>query len=69
MTKINTTENKIVCPVCEKEFERNDMLWTHDCHGIAFRLVCYDCYDKIMDEKGYDGEYYTELDECIDYDY
>ena len=24
---------------------------------------------KIMEEKGYDGEYYTEADECIDEDY
>ena len=56
------------CPVCGKEVERNDMTFTKDCHGIPFRLVCYDCYDELM-EKGYDGEYYTELDECIDYDY
>ena len=55
-----------ICPVCGKEFEREDMVWTHDCHGITFRLVCNDCYDKIMEEKGYDGEYYTELDENID---
>ena len=57
-----------VCPVCNKEVERNDMSFTHDCHGIKFRLVCNDCYDKLM-AKGYDGEYYTEADECIDYDY
>lgn len=60
--------NKIVCPVCEKEFERADMTWTTDCHGITFRLVCSDCWYKVM-EKGFDGEYYTELDECLDYDY
>ena len=41
------------------------MDFTYDCHGIPFRLVCFECYDKIMDEKGYDGEYYTELDENI----
>lgn len=57
-----------ICPVCNKEVEREDMLFTYDCHGIPFRLVCYDCYDKLM-EKGYDGEYYTEADECIDWDY
>lgn len=56
------------CPICNKEVERNDMTFTKDCHGIPFRLVCYDCYDELM-EKGYDGEYYTELDECIGYDY
>lgn len=57
------------CPVCGKEVERVDMTFTHDCHGIPFRLVCFDCYEQIMDDKGYDGEYYTEADECIDYDY
>ena len=56
------------CPVCGREVERNDMTFTKDCHGIPFRLVCYDCYDELM-EKGYDGEYYTELDECLAYDY
>ena len=56
-----------ICPVCGKMFPRSEMGFTRDCHGIPFRLVCIDCYDKLMD-KGYDGEYYTELDECI-YDY
>ncbi len=46
-------------------------MWlTHDCHGIPYRYVCEDCWRDIMDsDYGYDGEYYTELDECIDYDY
>lgn len=57
-----------ICPVCKKETDREEMTFTYDCHGIPFRLVCYDCYDKLM-EKGYDGEYYTEADECIDWDY
>lgn len=57
-----------ICPVCGKEVDRNDMLFTHDCHGISYRLVCIDCWDRLM-VKGYDGEYYTEADECIDYDY
>lgn len=61
--------NKIVCPICGKEFVREEMIWSRDCHGITFRLLCYDCWDKILDEKGFDGEYYTELDECIDWDY
>lgn len=47
---------------------RYDMLFTHDCHGIAFRLVCFDCYEKLM-AKGYDGQYYDEADECLDEDY
>lgn len=57
-----------MCPVCNKTVDRSDMTFTRDCHGIVFRLVCYDCYNKLM-EKGYDGEYYTEADECLEYDY
>ena len=53
------------CPVCGKEVSRADMNFTRDCHGITFRLVCWKCYDQLM-AKGYDGEYYTELDECLD---
>ena len=53
------------CPCCQKDLDRADMQFTHDCHGIAFRLLCLECYDKAM-AKGYDGEYYTEADECID---
>lgn len=56
------------CACCGKHVERNYMQFTKDCHGIPFRLVCLDCYWKLMD-KGYDGQYYTEADECIDYDY
>jgi len=56
------------CPNCGKEVERSDMDFTYDCHGIPFRLVCTDCYWKLMG-SGYDGEYYTEADECIDEDY
>lgn len=59
---------KLTCPVCGKEFQREDMTFTRDCHGITFRLVCFDCYDKVMG-KGYDGAYYTEADECIEEDY
>ncbi len=58
---------KIKCPVCSKDFERADMLFTRDCHGIPFRLLCFDCYDKAM-ANGYDGQYYTEADENL-YDY
>ena len=58
----------ITCPNCGKDFHRDEMLFTRDCHGIPFRLVCHNCYDEIM-ENGYDGEYYTELDENIWEDY
>ena len=57
-----------ICPVCKKEVDRSEMSFTRDCYGITFRLVCWDCYDELM-EKGYDGEYYDETDECLDYDY
>lgn len=57
------------CPECGCEVKREDMVWSHDCHGITYRLLCPDCYERIMDEQGYDGEYYSEYDECIDYDY
>ena len=57
-----------MCENCEREVKREDMLYTRDCHGITFRLVCYDCYNKLM-AKGYDSEYYTENDENFDYDY
>lgn len=56
------------CPVCEREVLREDMLLTRDCYGIPFRFVCHSCYERLM-AKGYDGEHYTEMDECIDLDY
>lgn len=56
------------CPVCEKEVERNNMLFTSDCHGIPMRLVCFECWNKIM-IGGYDGVYYDENDEQIEADY
>lgn len=70
MSKDWTLEDmpKLTCPVCGKEFQREDMDFTRDCHGITFRLVCFDCYDKVMG-KGYDGAYYTEADEYIEEDY
>ena len=57
-----------ICKECEKEVDRHDMEFTRDCHGIRFRLVCYNCWQKIM-ERGYDGEYYDERDEQIEDDY
>lgn len=59
----------IPCRICGREFRRSEMSFTYDCHGIPFRLVCQECYNRVMEEKGYDGEYYTEADECIDWDY
>lgn len=57
------------CKECGKEFPRDEMQFSRDCHGIPFRLLCFDCYDKIMDEKGYDGEEYTSDDENIEEDW
>ncbi len=57
-----------ICPECGREVERAEMDFTRDCHGITFRLLCLDCYEKAM-SKGYDGEYYDEMDEQIDDDY
>lgn len=56
------------CPECGRNTPRDDMFWTYDCKGIPFRLLCHKCFQKAM-AKGYDGEFYTELDECIDEDY
>lgn len=62
-------ERKVrICPVCEKKVYQDEMQYTRDCHGITFRLVCWDCYNRLM-EKGYDGEYYDETDEQIEDDY
>ena len=60
--------NMIICPFCENEVERGDMIYTRDCHGIPLRFVCLKCYKKLM-AKGYDGEYYSEADEQIEDDY
>ena len=66
---LNTSDKDLrQCPCCEGIYERSDMQFTRDCHGITYRLVCLNCYDVCM-EDGYDGAYYTETDECIDYDY
>lgn len=60
--------NKRICSFCEKETNRENMQFTRDCHGITYRLVCFDCYDILM-EKGYDGAYYNEADENLEYDW
>lgn len=62
-------DNMDVCTECGGIVDCSDMLWSHDCHGIPFRKLCIDCYNDIMENKGYDGEYYTDADECLDYDY
>ena len=59
---------KRICNYCEREFNRDEMMFTKDCHGIPYRLVCLECYEKLMAD-GYDGEYYTEADEQIEADY
>lgn len=61
--------NVHICPVCKRAFAREDMEFSRDCHGIPFRLLCYNCLNTIYEEKGYDGEYYTEADENIEEDY
>lgn len=66
---MNQNEKDVrICPVCGKEVDRADMLFTRDCHGILFRLLCLDCYEVAM-LGGYDGEYYTDADEQIEADY
>lgn len=57
------------CPRCGRLKRVFEMLQTRDCHGIPYRRVCEHCYLDIMEDSGYDGEYYDETDECIDYDY
>ena len=57
-----------ICNYCHRKVERSDMSFTYDCHGITMRLVCPECWKKLM-AKGYDGEYYDESDEQIEADY
>lgn len=57
-----------ICPACGKKVERAEMNFTRDCHGITFKLVCFDCWNRLM-ARGYDGEYYDEFDEQIEPDY
>lgn len=46
-----------VCGCCGAEVERSEMRYTKDCHGIIYRLVCGECFHRLM-AKGYDGRYY-----------
>ena len=66
---MNTGETIYICPLCKQGFFREYMKFSYDCHGIPFRLICEDCYEEVMNTKGYDGEYYTELDENIEPDW
>ena len=59
-------DEQCICPECQKVTDQ--LIWTKDCHGIVFRHVCHDCYNKLM-AKGFDGEYYSSADECLDEDY
>ena len=43
-------EDMRMCPVCNRIRPRSDMLFTHDCHGITFRLVCWECYDEQIED-------------------
>ena len=61
-------EDMRTCLVCGREVPRSDMSFTTDCHGITYRLVCWDCWQDLMAE-GYDGEYYSEEDENIEEDW
>jgi predicted RNA-binding Zn-ribbon protein involved in translation (DUF1610 family) len=63
------TMETMKCPICGKIILRKNAIMTHDCYGIPYRLVCPDCWEKIMNGRGYDGEYYTEADEYLDDDY
>ena len=63
------TLEKVECPVCGKETRVYNLLMTHDYHGIPYRKVCPTCYDRIMNDRGFDGEEYSEIDENLDYDY
>jgi len=56
------------CKYCQKTYDKSEMLWTHDCQGINYRHVCYGCYEVLM-AKGYDGQYYDERDECLEYNW
>ena len=78
--KYEDIELEFECPKCGKVLKYNESMrgalylnddcvavMSKDCHGIPFRTICLDCYDAL--DGDYDGEYYTELDECIDWDY
>jgi uncharacterized CHY-type Zn-finger protein len=37
------------CHECHNEVTRGDLRWVKDRYGIPFKLVCYDCHDKVED--------------------
>ena len=60
------SEDIRTCACCGKRVSREEMEFTTDCYGIPFRLVCFPCYEHLMD-GGYDGQrYYDGIDECVD---
>lgn len=66
----NMDEMMRICPECGREVSRDNMAFTRDCQGITFRLLCIDCYDKVMNnEPFFDGQYYDEFDENIEPDF
>lgn len=62
-------EEQIQCAICKLWYNREDLDFSRDCHGIIFRLLCFDCLEDVYSSKGYDGEYYTPFDENIDLDW
>jgi len=56
------------CQECGTDVPKCELYQTYDCQGIPFRRVCEKCNRKI-DARGYDGQYYDERDENLDYDY
>lgn len=50
-------DSRRVCGCCGALVERSEIRYTKDCHGITYRLVCVECYPRLM-AKGYDGKYY-----------
>ena len=63
-------ENEMTCPECGRTVNRSYMDYTRDCYGITMRLLCNQCYKKVM-AKGYDGRYYNanEIDEDLEPDF
>lgn len=60
-------ENTVRCQCCQEQKDREEMEWTYDRYGTPFKLVCWDCYDKVdkeikayMYDKSYAGEDYYE---------
>ena len=46
------------CPNCGKMTTVSKTEFTYDIMGIPYRRVCNDCYEEIMNNRGYDGRDY-----------